>query len=441
MKILIKNIGKIKKSQIEISGITVIAGNNNTGKSTIGKTLFSVFNSVYDINNKIYVSRNRELMNRYRKAIRNILFDRDDNKAPSSTMRSISRDIDFNISRIYRQLSVNDSYIDDNDRFLDEFNAAMNRSGYELEESELYEIREALDEAKRIVDRIDDEAISVELIERYFKNVFDEQICSLNNNDESEILLNIHDQKQNFVFKNDVCERWERTFDVMHEAFLIDNPFIIDDLNDFYVGRFNHEKPRDFLLSKIQNENREEQDNIISAVIAKEKLSDINQLINNIVPEDIQNKNGEWVAVSNGSNKELHIGNLSAGIKSFLLIKVLLERGILKEKDVLILDEPEIHLHPEWQIKYAEIIVLLQKEFDLSIVVTTHSRDFFEALDLYSQKYKTDKKCNYYLAEEFEDGIEFKNVNNTLSEIYKHLVTPSQLLDKLKFEMETIDND
>ena len=382
MNILIKNIGKIKKSQIEISGITVIAGNNNTGKSTIGKSLFSVFNSVYDINNKIYVSRNRELMNRYRKVIRNTLFNRDENKAFSSIKGSISRDIDFNISRIYRHLSTNNNYIDDNGRFLDEFNAAMNRSGYELEESELYEIREALDEVKKIVDGIDDEAISVELIERYFKNVFDEQICSLNNNDESEILLNIHDQKQTFVFKNDVCVKWERTFDVMHEAFLIDNPFIIDDLNDLYVGKYNHERPRDFLLSKIQNENHEEQDNIISAVIAKEKLSDINQLINKIVTEDIQNKNGEWVAVSNRSKKELHIGNLSAGIKSFLLIKVLLERGILKEKDVLILDEPEIHLHPEWQIKYAEIIVLLQKEFDLSIVVTTHSRDFFEALDL-----------------------------------------------------------
>ena len=44
----------------------------------------------------------------------------------------------------------------------------------------------------------------------------------------------------------------------------------------------------------------------------------------------------------------------------------------------MILDEPEIHLHPEWQLAYAELIVLLEKKFDLSIVVTTHSRDFFE---------------------------------------------------------------
>ena len=42
----------------------------------------------------------------------------------------------------------------------------------------------------------------------------------------------------------------------------------------------------------------------------------------------------------------------------------------MKNKDVVILDEPEIHLHPQWQIAYAELIVLLQKQFDLSVVVT-----------------------------------------------------------------------
>ena len=52
---------------------------------------------------------------------------------------------------------------------------------------------------------------------------------------------------------------------------------------------------------------------------------------------------------------------------------MLIEKGALQEKDVLVLDEPEIHLHPQWQVAYAQLIVLLQKYFDLSIVVTTHS--------------------------------------------------------------------
>ena len=52
MKLRIRNFAKISKADIEIDGITIIAGNNNTGKSTVGKILDSVFNSSYNIFNK-----------------------------------------------------------------------------------------------------------------------------------------------------------------------------------------------------------------------------------------------------------------------------------------------------------------------------------------------------------------------------------------------------
>ena len=37
MKIEIKNIGKISKAEVELEGITVIAGKNNTGKVRLEK--------------------------------------------------------------------------------------------------------------------------------------------------------------------------------------------------------------------------------------------------------------------------------------------------------------------------------------------------------------------------------------------------------------------
>lgn len=77
---------------------------------------------------------------------------------------------------------------------------------------------------------------------------------------------------------------------------------------------------------------------------------------------------------------------------------MMIENGAVQEKDVLIFDEPEIHLHPQWQIVYAELIVLLQKHFDLSIIVATHSPYFLDAIDLYSVKYGINSKVNYYLS-------------------------------------------
>lgn len=90
------------------------------------------------------------------------------------------------------------------------------------------------------------------------------------------------------------------------------------------------------------------------------------------------------------------VKNLSMGIKAFSILRMLLERGIVREKDVLILDEPEIHLHPEWQLAYAEIIVLLEKYFDLTILLTTHSPYFLEAIETYTQRYGISGKTNFY---------------------------------------------
>ena len=42
MKLHLKNNGKIKEADVEIGGLTVLAGENDTGKSTVGKVLFSI---------------------------------------------------------------------------------------------------------------------------------------------------------------------------------------------------------------------------------------------------------------------------------------------------------------------------------------------------------------------------------------------------------------
>ena len=61
MKLSLRNIGKLREADVEISGITVIAGENNTGKSTVGKALFSVFNGFYDVKRRIK-RRRQELL-------------------------------------------------------------------------------------------------------------------------------------------------------------------------------------------------------------------------------------------------------------------------------------------------------------------------------------------------------------------------------------------
>ena len=45
MNISIKNVGIINDSSISIDGLTLITGQNNSGKTTVGKVLYSLFSS------------------------------------------------------------------------------------------------------------------------------------------------------------------------------------------------------------------------------------------------------------------------------------------------------------------------------------------------------------------------------------------------------------
>ena len=52
MRIRMDNIGIVKDSTIELNGLTVITGKNNSEKTTVGKTLYSMLDAVCDMPKK-----------------------------------------------------------------------------------------------------------------------------------------------------------------------------------------------------------------------------------------------------------------------------------------------------------------------------------------------------------------------------------------------------
>lgn len=98
-------------------------------------------------------------------------------------------------------------------------------------------------------------------------------------------------------------------------------------------------------------------------------------------------------------SRGLDIRNISSGMKPFLILKTLLDKGVFKCGGVLIFEEPEVHLHPEWQLRLAEILVLLRAKLGVSIVLNTHSPYFINAVEVYAAKYGVKDKCRYYLAQ------------------------------------------
>lgn len=436
MKLKIQNFAKIKNAEITIDGITVIAGENNTGKSTIGKILYSVFNSLYDIDSKIELRRENEIRDITSHYMRNLYSTGENIRSHFSGRRiyeQISKDVVNEISRMDNQsLTIN--------AYKELFINKCLQYGIKLNQEQLNDYIDSTYEPIVTRKKNDNHKIALELIERFFFQIFSSQVqCLREPESEAIVSLNIKGKENVIKFKNKKCVGWNNSYNILHEAFFIDDPFVLDDISDYTYGYVSSKGIRRQLVNKFQEVENDIMGGLFDAVNAKDNLKDIYNILNQVTQGDISLQNSQWGLKSDQFEEPVNFENLSAGLKSFVLIKMLLEKGILKEKDVLILDEPEIHLHPEWQLFYAEIIVLLQKKFDLSIIVTTHSSHFLEAIEYYSKKYDVTEKYRYYLANLTDGLASFEDVTNSVSKIYKQMVTPSVLLDKLKYEMDEAD--
>ena len=436
MRLKIHDFAKVKDADIIINGITVIAGENNTGKSTIGKVLYAVFNSLYNIDSKIEEQREKEIRDIINRNTRELYASMYSENRISYI--SISQRFEEFLKEFLKELLRIDKESLTIEVYKEIIMTKSSKYGIKIKKQELNNLIEATYDNIITRKKNDNYKIALELIQRFFMQTFCDQVqCLKFSESTAEVSLKIKDRITEIKFKDNKCIEWSNTYNILHEAFFIDDPFVLDDAN--CMMRFSQGIIRRHLVEKIQEVDNDIMGGLFDAVSAKENLQDIYNILNQVTKGNILLQNRQWGLSSEQLKENVNFENLSAGLKSFVLIKLLLEKGILKERDVLILDEPEIHVHPEWQLFYAEIIVLLQKKFELSIIVTTHSSHFLEAIEYYSKKHNVEDKCEYYLAS-LEEGLAiFENVTGSLNKIYKQMVTPSILLDQLKEKLDEED--
>ena len=100
-------------------------------------------------------------------------------------------------------------------------------------------------------------------------------------------------------------------------------------------------------------------------------------------------------------------------------------------------------MHPEWQIKYAEIICKMVKN-GFYILLTSHSPYMIQALRTYSEKEEIfDKKVNFYFASKDKNGKNYSIIENVRNEdgffndsrIFQSLYSPLEVLDDIYSEI------
>jgi predicted ATPase len=128
--------------------------------------------------------------------------------------------------------------------------------------------------------------------------------------------------------------------------------------------------------------------------------------------------------------------NLGAG--NSYLAKILIMGLSCKKGHILIIENPEIHLHPKAQAKLADFFVLLEN-MGIQVIVETHSEHFINKLryNVYKKKLKSDDIVIYYkpsIQGDFEK-ISINSNGHFIDDEKSEIVFPSGFFDSTLLEL------
>jgi len=336
MELQLKNIGMIKEANVKFDGLTVIAGENDTGKSTLGKALYLILS--------------------YHSSLNIILENEINNNSQSS---------------------------------------------------------EKLKE-------------SAEIFMAIQKNIFKNQIfgfITIDYGNNYKFTLECNGDKSNFPDMS----FFYKPRKLFLQPIMVETPLVWN-FTDFF---------RD--IAQIESQMRIELDypylmkdlNFKLHIKSASSGLDIKEKVTSLMGGEFKkDEMGRYYFDKQG--KRIELVNTATGIKYFGIFQVLSQNNYLNENTVLVLDEPEVHLHPKWQLEMAKIIVELVKN-GVKVLVNSHSPYMIEALERYAEK--AEVSADFYLAEDgLIDKVEDNN-SKTLAKIFHKLSAPYETFNQMDSEI------
>ena len=395
----VTNIGPINEANIQIGKVNVIGGLNSTGKSTASKLLYCFLKgNVKDRKNFAF--------NLISRSIRNVIIHSD-----IENYHKIKNNDDIN-TLLWLYGDIRRDIIDSSDS--------------NFKNDSIHDEILKIDKQIKIIDKNDNK-----LYYSILKNLLSSEFSSLNLDGEVELNGLFKNNKFNYFFKFDESEPNLSGFFTISDIFYIDS-FSILDVESI---RLKTKLPeRIDYLTKSLSSDADESSEFLDEEINK-KIINVESKINDLIKGNFESKNNRFSFVTDDGAKS-NMDNTSSGIKQIGIIQILLANRKLKEDSFLIIDEPEVNLHPEWQIKLAEVLILLASELNIHIYINSHSPMFIEAMSLYSEMYGLLNDSNFYLTEKQGKGVIFKHIDSKdMGAVYENLTSPYDELDKLKAEI------
>lgn len=423
VELSIKDFKAIKRADILLDGITVVSGINGCGKSTMSKLLYYIFRNTNAFE-ELILEETKKQISPYLEVIHQVQPFLYDGKG-------------FIYPKLGRE-SLELSCIDDKTRLLEAIKKICDRFFKLYDASEEKDIDNSYSIARlvtilRLTLKMKDKKDLKEML-----NIVIQRI--------SEHLTNAEQLKIERPYK-----LLEVSLDVAFDMSL-PKSITLKEYGDLIVGKGVTNVPLLHYIKKVayidtpmvigmetsprQPLHWKELNDLLKQPPKRGYKTSINNLIKEqIIKGDIsynEDSLSGGFTYKREDGKEFDLLECATGIKSFSLLQLLLKNLFLDSDTLLIIDEPEAHLHPQWIVEYARLIVLLHKRIGVKFFIASHSTDMVSAIRYIAEKEKCLSSLSFYVAEEDEekkDTFSYKSLGHDIEPIFESFNQSFERLD------------
>lgn len=377
MKLILENIGMLQHAEITLHKLCVIAGENDNGKSTVGKIVFCLVKAI----------------NRYREDLQESkeFWVEEKKEEIYFRLRDALRPTGPEVLDVLRGLRMSSRQRLTAEEQLAAIDESIQRvlAFADFSPEEKQEVLALRDDIQATLDQPENIKQSIEkALNKVFVSEFDASLL-LQGATQGRIQLMENDLTLMDIVVTNGDVRLAGGVEPMalKDATFIDSPLILN--NHDVLARsqtlLDMDQRRSSRLGQPYTtlHTKDLFDKLRTPVLpfdlfGKDK-ADLAHEIQNIIDGEIAYDRNDRDFVFRRRGASVSIKNTASGIKVFGLLQILVTNEFVAKNTVLIFDEPENHLHPKWQLKLAQLLLKLV-ENGVYVLVSSHSPYLIEAL-------------------------------------------------------------
>ncbi len=381
MDVEMEGVGSLPKLSMKCKGLTMITGINNVGKSTILKAIYSVLGHASEFDGHKEEQIITMLSDLYK---RHCVDKRNFNEWPKN-------------------------------QELEEYIDALHKTEIRDEK----DIKK-LDYAEGLVDGTNDDDFFLKMTMSSIRQEFGSISQFINMFNKKTSIIRVYlNNPLTFTIDDAGNSLIQGSYRNVPNVFYYDSPFHMDEvIPPFFRIRGGVKDHRSSLTSSLKNERNKDP---YEEEVSESRTRKFDELVSKAISGMFVNTD-DGLGYRTPEGLILHTGNVAAGIKIFATIRMLVDKGHLEEGSILLLDEPEAHLHPQWINILSEVIVSLVKDLNITIVMTTHNPQLMMGIESKSKEI-VDKTTYYHLSSD-NGTISFEDVTDNIEKIYDEMAGP-----------------